>query len=149
MVLRDQDSLSEAEKFQLKWMKQHGIQENLTGDRQIDWENQEKHKAHSKKKKPEKKRNPTSPDFFDPIEESLDLHGEDIETALFRVEKLLERARSLKFKGIRIIHGVGEGRVEKESLRLSIKRYLNTKAKGKIRSWTYENASEGSLVIRF
>jgi DNA-nicking Smr family endonuclease len=132
--------LSPEEEFQLQWIQKHGVNPDLKGDR--PGETVHESQKQGKKGKPRISSNLE-------VDEELDLHGEDIESGLHHVEQLIDRARSYGYGRVRIIHGVGSDESGYENLRTKIRRFLKTRARGWIKSWTYDNPSEGSLIINF
>jgi len=130
----------------MAWLSKHGVNLGQTGDLQLDAELAEKRRRDTPKQKTKKK----APRQETPYEkdEILDVHGEDVESALFQVDGLIERAKKSGFKTVMVIHGIGQSAKEENNLRLAIRRHLETKAKGTIRSWRYQNPSEGAVIIK-
>ncbi len=136
----DESDFSEDELFQLRWMQTHGIPPHKLCDKT------DPGRIPAAAGKPVRTRAGYSENQVD---EEIDLHGDDIQGGLFKVEQLLERARRQKYQRVRIIHGVGADGAEAQSLRLSIRRFLNTRARGWIQGWRYDHLNEGSVVVDF
>lgn len=134
------EKLSPEEEFQLRWIQKHGV--NARKDEEEDFPDERPPAGVE-----QKFRRRAAPELE--VDEEMDLHGDDIQTALFKLEQMIERARTHGYRRARIIHGVGTEADYGNSLRLQIKKYLNTRAQGWITSWAYDNPTEGSLIIHF
>ncbi|MFH1761166.1 MAG: Smr/MutS family protein [bacterium] len=129
---------SPEEKFQLEWIQKYGVDPDKYGDPELEEDMASLKKYHVKEKRIKSNIE---------VDEEIDLHGEDIESGLFILEQLLKRAVKYGYKRVRVIHGVGEIGISAKSLRLEIRRFLNSSAKGWYKDWQYDNPTEGSLII--